>query len=149
MFEKKLELVPVKQNMINQLQVVIASTLPISYPSSFYKSIIKGSNIAYIAQVEGKSVGAVVWREEEDGSHLLCLGVYVLYRRRGVGSALLNLYIKHCQSKVVYLHVNADNISAIVFYQKFGFSIKARVENYYRGVQDNTALRMAKQIALS
>jgi len=139
--------VKVTKESINQLQVVILSTLPVAYPPSFYSSIIKGRNIAYLASIEGKVVGCVVWREEENGSHLLSLGVYVLHRRRGVGAALLNLFIKQCFSKETFLFVNVDNTDAILFYQHFGFKPVEKVERYYRGLLNNTAIRMTRSIS--
>jgi len=146
MNEKRIELIKVTKDNMNQLQVVIVSTLPVRYPSSFYKSILKGSNVAYLAVLDGKTVGCVVWREEEGGSHLLSLGVYVLHRRRGVGTALINLFIKLCNAKDAYLYVSEDNIQAILFYQAFAFITRERVEEYYRGLVNTTAIKMVKNI---
>jgi len=147
MLDKRIELVKVTKDNINQLQVVIVSTLPVVYPSSFFTATIKGRNVGYLAFVEGKTVGCVVWREEECGSHLLSLGVYVLHRRRGVGSALLNLFLKECLSKEAYLFVNVENTDAIFFYQHLGFKPLHKVDNYYRHLLNNTALKMTRSIS--
>jgi RimJ/RimL family protein N-acetyltransferase len=54
-------------------------------------------------------------------------GMYTLpeYRRQGVAGALFQVVIAHAQSCVMQLHLTCvtTNISAIQFYQKFGFKI--------------------------
>jgi len=147
MIDHSLELVKVTRTNLSKLEIVLVATLPVLYPASFFKSILKGSNTAYLAVVDGKAVGCVVWRDEEQASHLLALGVFILYRRRGIGSALLNLFIKQCKSKEIYLHVSAESIESITFYQKFGFTSVCRVPNYYRGLVENTAIKMLKVIS--
>jgi ribosomal protein S18 acetylase RimI-like enzyme len=146
MYEHKLELIKVTKGNVNRLQVAVLSTLPVRYPPSFYRSIVSGSNIAYLAQLDGKCVGCIVWREEGGCSHLLALGVLVLHRRKGFGTALLNLFIKNCCSQEMYLHVSCDNLQGVLFYQKFGFNITEQVKNYYRGLANTHAVKMVKHI---
>lgn len=57
--------------------------------------------------------------------YILTLGSRSSVRRKGIASALLQACIDHAsrqpQCGAVYLHVKADNVSALRFYEKNGF----------------------------
>jgi ribosomal protein S18 acetylase RimI-like enzyme len=78
-----------------------------------------------------------------EGLHLLALGVLVLQRRRGLGTALLRLYLAQPHSNK-FLHVQPDNTLARDFYERAGFIPDTVRTGYYRGLVSSEALRMVK-----
>ena len=79
--------------------------------------------------------------------YIMTLGCNVLYRRRGIGSALLqyalNLATEECFTKVK-LHVQSTNSDAVDFYRKFGFRVVKEIEGYYRYLKPSGALLLEK-----
>lgn len=68
------------------------------------------------------------------------IGVSEEYRCRGVGSALMTSLVNFTNHqtvcKVIYLHVEADNSTAIRFYQRRGFSYHCTDRGYYTMPED-------------
>jgi ribosomal protein S18 acetylase RimI-like enzyme len=83
---------------------------------------------------------------QEEGLQLLALGVLILERRRGIGTALLRLFLEQDSPAHVprFLHVQPDNTVARDFYARAGFVAGQRLPGYYRGLKDSDALRMVK-----
>nr|ADD38723.1 N-acetyltransferase NAT13 [Lepeophtheirus salmonis] len=106
---------------------------PVSYAPSFFKSLVSGEMISgdkcgcALAYVENKPIGLISWSQSQNRVHLLNLGILVHYRRKGIGSELLNLIPK---KKVMSLYVQSSNQDAIEFYSKKGFK-KVRLEKMY------------------
>ncbi|TYZ57946.1 hypothetical protein PybrP1_003574 [[Pythium] brassicae (nom. inval.)] len=67
--------------------------------------------------------------------YILTLGCRSSVRRRGIASALLQECIDQAgrqpQCGAVYLHVKADNVTALRFYEKNGFQNLRFLEDYY------------------
>ena len=79
----------------------------------------------------------------------MTLGCAVLYRRRGVGSALLRFSLELAKSNKcvsVKLHVHSSNSDAVAFYEKFGFTVKGEIGGYYRYLDPSTALLLERRI---
>jgi ribosomal protein S18 acetylase RimI-like enzyme len=68
--------------------------------------------------------------------------VLVLQRRRGIGTALLNLFLAQPSPVTKFLHVQPDNTLARDFYARAGFTAGPLLSGYYRGLADTAALRM-------
>jgi ribosomal protein S18 acetylase RimI-like enzyme len=67
---------------------------------------------------------------------LLSLVVSSPYRRKGIGTALVNQLLDKATSSSldqVYLTVAPDNYAAISFYKRLGFTPAANVERHYFG----------------
>jgi hypothetical protein len=68
------------------------------------------------------------------------LSIVARYRRRGLGSQLLEHVRRVCESaSSVFLHVVASNDIAIAFYEQHEFRRVKRIENFYSGLPDNDA----------
>ncbi|MFW6138309.1 MAG: GNAT family N-acetyltransferase, partial [Spirochaetota bacterium] len=82
--------------------------------------------------------------------HLISIAVSPSYQNSGFGSFLLNSILHHAiatGARYCYLEVRPSNHKAIIFYEKFGFSIIGVIENYYP--EDNEdALVMGKELKL-
>ena len=72
--------------------------------------------------------------------HLVSIAVLKEYRRRGIGSALLDATIREATADggivSVYLEVRVSNEPAIRLYRKFGFREVRRIRGYYRDGED-------------
>ncbi len=79
-------------------------------------------------------VGFIAGSYYEGNARILMLAVDKPFRGRGIGSALLNRFIFECKKmgiRTVSLEVRTGNIDAIQFYQKRGFQVMSRIDNYY------------------
>lgn len=83
--------------------------------------------------------------------YILTFGCLPLYRRRGIGTKLM----QHLTDKIsesnnqihsIFLHVQISNEEAIAFYKKFGFEIVKEVENYYHRITPTNAYILEKQL---
>jgi len=78
----------------------------------------------------------IVIQDQEDRVNLINLLISKQYQNKGYGSHLLKytLYkIKEMNNiEVIVLNVNSKNKVAIWLYQKFGFRIVQKIENYYQ-----------------
>lgn len=72
--------------------------------------------------------------------HVISIAVLAEYRRKGVGSALMNEAINVLKSKydvdAIYLEVRVSNAPAISLYEKFGFEKVRIIKGYYRDGED-------------
>lgn len=72
-------------------------------------------------------------------AQILMLSVNPDMRNLGIGSALMISFLAECYALnclSVQLEVRKTNVSAIRFYQKFGFKLKELKENYYNDGED-------------
>ncbi|KAH9101073.1 hypothetical protein Ae201684P_007261 [Aphanomyces euteiches] len=146
---------------IPQLQSLHEDWFPIRYNDSFYHNAGQGlwengePLFTQVALSNEDIIGAVtaqIQRSEEsedkyliqskEGTlmYILTLGSRQDYRRRGIASVLLNTCIHEAQMTpsccALYLHVKADNASAIRFYEKNGFQ---RLHYYFINGQNHHA----------
>ena len=97
------------------------------------------------------SVGGFIVAEADRGSgHIITIDVVNSARRSGVGSLLLQaaedrLRAARCRS--VELETAVDNLSALSFYKRHGYSVIATFPRYYSNGVD--ALVLNKDIALN
>ena len=76
-------------------------------------------------------------------SYFSTTGVSKLYRRLGIGTSLIQRLLFHIQTckdmRVVYLHVESSNRSAISFYDRMGFLYFTTIYGYYHseGIDDH------------
>lgn len=99
-------------------------------------------------------VGAVCSREEKvDGQkrlYIMTLGCLAPYRRLGIGTAMLQHLLQLCERDGtfdnMYLHVQVSNSDAIAFYERFGFRIIDRKENYYKRIEPADAFVLQKNL---
>jgi len=100
------------------------------YPELFIVAEERGEVVGYIS--------AVV--RQENVGHIVSICVDPLHRRRGVGTALMR-EVERILSEVFgvctfRLEVRVSNTPAIKLYEKLGYRIVDRVENYYPDGED-------------
>ncbi len=87
----------------------------------------------------GKPVGYISAAFSEPGVlHVISLCTGIDFRRRGVAGHLLSCALqwgKHMEARRVVLEVREGNAAAIGFYERWGFSARGTIENFYgRGI---------------
>lgn len=130
---------------------------PIEYPQEWYEQIATSRYYSLIAIIEGEICGLIVSeikpyarlsKEDRDilpasmseceVGYILSLGVHSKFRRKGIGSLLLDTFVRHITAadrlrpvKALYLHVLTTNQPAIVFYEKQKFKYHSFLPYYY------------------
>ena len=83
----------------------------------------------------GEAAGFALYRIISCDAELLLLAVAPKYRRRGIGSALLDQFVEQARdhgAAKVHLEVRDGN-PAVLMYRAAGFSAVGRRRKYYRG----------------
>ena len=88
-------------------------------------------------ETSNKIVGfIIVIQDREDRINLINLLIRKSYQNKGYGSYLLKYTLNKIKEmnniEVIVLNVNSKNKVAIWLYQKFGFQIVQKIENYYQ-----------------
>lgn len=137
---------------IKQLKRLNQVVFPVTYNDKFYKDVLEVGELAKLAYFNDIVVGAVCCREDKtDGQrrlYIMTLGCLAPYRRLGIGSVMLKHVLDICETEGnydnIYLHVQVNNDSAIAFYDRFGFEIVEKKENYYKRIEPADAYVLQK-----
>jgi ribosomal-protein-alanine N-acetyltransferase len=114
---------------------------------SFLSEIYKKNGISRIALYEEKLIGYICVNYVLHEAHLLNLAVHEDFRRRGVGTILLNEILKELKKKgcvFMYLEVRVSNAGAQGFYEQFEFSAASRRKKYYANPDEDALLMMGR-----
>lgn len=106
----------------------------------FINRFVKNEDEIMLVAMDGDIVVANAVIERERISRLshrarLTLTVMKDYWGQGIGTRLMEMMVDFCIStgvKVITLECRADNSRAIRLYEKFGFTVMGRLENYFR-----------------
>lgn len=109
-----------------------------------YYSELQGNNkdlmlVARLGDANRKGVtprlaGYIVGRMGADELHINNVAVRDIYRRRGIGRALLNHILEAGKSSgvpVAFLELRAGNTAALALYEECGFRVTSRRSKYY------------------
>jgi ribosomal protein S18 acetylase RimI-like enzyme len=102
-------------------------------------------NVMNVACHDDKIVGFIICEKQKNNNiHILSFAIYENYRRRGIGSQLLESIASGFNTVTLYVHTIND--SGINFYKKNGFKITETMNNYYGGFfkDSNDAYKMVK-----
>lgn len=88
-------------------------------------------------------VGFLIYEQVYETIDLLYIVVEPIYRRKNIGTKLLNYLIQNKEFEKIMLEVRCDNNSAIKLYKKFNFKIINIRENYYNNM-DAYVMEMIK-----
>lgn len=88
-------------------------------------------------------VGFLIYEQVYETIDLLYIVVEPIYRRKNIGTKLLNYLIQTKEFEKIMLEVRCDNSSAIKLYKKFNFKIINIRENYYNNM-DAYVMEMIK-----
>jgi [ribosomal protein S18]-alanine N-acetyltransferase len=103
-----------------------------------------------VAESGADLIGFGIMEYRDDQAHLLLFGVEPIYRRRGIGSGLLN-WLEMCATtagiELIFLESRVTNAAARGFYAAHGYRELAVMARYYSGRED--AVRMGKDLAVA
>ena len=144
-----LQLVRIDKSNLKNLRLLNASILPIHYTAKFYQNVLQNPDLSRLALWNEKYVGMVCCKIDSDVLYIMTLGCLVLYRRKKIGTSLLNFVLELSRAencRAIHLHVHSSNDEAVQFYEKFGFSVKETIENYYRYLKPTTGLFLERSM---
>jgi ribosomal-protein-alanine N-acetyltransferase len=112
---------------------------------AFLNEIYNLASINKVAVYGNEIVGYICANCIIDEGHILNIAVHPDMRQRGIANALLEKVVdglseKGCKS--LYLEVRASNISAIRFYEKYGFVSVGIRKNYYTSPKEDAVVMM-------
>jgi [ribosomal protein S18]-alanine N-acetyltransferase len=115
------------------------------YPPSILIDIYNLGAGFLVAQQDNMVVGYIIfWIRYEDEGHIISLAVDKEYRRKNVGSQLvdyaINIFTK-CNVREIKLEVRVGNKGAREFYKESGFEEKEILKNYYEDGEDAAMMK--------
>ena len=116
----------------------------------YQSEIFRPNSFPIVAKIDGQVVGFFVGRliAEDYCAELYNIGVNLKFRRKKIGNALLESFIKKCRDKdleKIFLEVRESNETAIEFYLKQNFTVIGKRKNFYSNPTEN-AILMVKEL---
>jgi [ribosomal protein S18]-alanine N-acetyltransferase len=114
---------------------------------SFLSEIYKKNGISKVAFFGEKLVGYICVNYVLHEAHLLNLAVHQDFRRRGIGTILMNDILSELKKKgsvFIYLEVRVSNAVAQAFYEQLGFAAESRRKKYYAHPDEDALLMMGR-----
>jgi len=121
---------------INKVIHIADTSLKERYEDQIFLSLYSASNTEFLVAVKDRAVVGFICGifPSKIKSRILMLAVHPLYRRKGIGSSLLNTFIEKCsQSKIkkISLEVRPTNHVALNFYKNKNFKPVEFLEDFY------------------
>ncbi len=120
---------------IPQVYAIERESYPEPWPEqSFEDELDNEFSYFYVADQDGLLIGFYDLWLYANVAHLLNIAIRRNYRKKGMGSALLEHCIKEAMKNdadIVFLEVRVSNEIAISLYEKYGFSRAALKPGYY------------------
>ncbi|MFA7084043.1 MAG: N-acetyltransferase [Arcobacteraceae bacterium] len=88
-------------------------------------------NLVYVIEVENSIVGYILWLKRKHYFRLYSLAISKAFQNQGLAKELLRYSFEQLENKSFSLEVKVSNRGAVKLYEKFGFTIKKRLSNYY------------------
>ena len=143
---KKLAVIELDEKLV-YLMVEIGEESGLSnWSAAGYSSEIKKKeSVCLAALLETELIGFIIIRQiSPDEAEILNFAVREKFRQKGVGKHLLETAIQKVQSigllENIWLEVRESNFQAILFYEKFGFKIITKRNNFYTHPAENALL---------
>lgn len=120
------------------------------YPPSILIDIYNLGAGFLVAQQDNMVVGYIIfWIRYEDEGHIISLAVDKEYRRKNIGSQLVDYAIdifNKCNVREIKLEVRVGNRGAREFYKECSFEEKEVLKNYYEDGEDAVMMRKALKL---
>lgn len=130
------------------LEIERASFGAAAWPGSLFRELYaRCRELFFVARTQGRVVGYVMSAIERGDAEVTSIAVDPVFRRRGVGRALMRHTLRHLKAagaRAVWLMVRSSDAGAVGFYRRLGFRAVGRAPGYY---EDGTeALRMQRRL---
>lgn len=116
----------------------------IAYSRPELKAYIRHQGAITLIAVDGDRIGGFIVAHGGVTAHVITIDVIASARRLGVGSLLLRAVEDRLQaagSRAIGLETAVDNISALAFYKRHGYSVIRTWPRYYPNGVDALVLR--------
>jgi ribosomal-protein-alanine N-acetyltransferase len=113
--------------------------------AAFLAEILKLYSLTKVAVLRGKISGYICVEHIMDEGHILNLAVHPDFRRRGIGTKLMEEVmdeLKKNDCRYLYLEVRVSNLGARKFYERRGFRVVGIRKCYYVSPIEDAALMM-------
>lgn len=141
---------PFSPNDIAGVSSITRDALRENYPMSLYLDLHRWWRSGFlVAEENGAVVGflaAVVNAPRR--ARILMLAVNDLWRRRRIGSTLMDAFLEECTKRdiaAVELEVRKSNNAAIQFYTRYGFQVTTVLPKFYTDGEDG--LKMSRHLS--
>jgi len=150
---------PANDDDIDEVIAINIECLPEHYPLDFwFEHLEKWGKAFYVAEVVGRVVGYVMSRIEEGVGyikplkrtlgHIVSVAVRERYRRMKLAYIMMvavhQALKENYGAEEAFLEVRVSNNPAIKLYEKLGYKIVKRIDNYYLDGED--AFVMAREL---
>jgi ribosomal-protein-alanine N-acetyltransferase len=119
-----------------------------AFPAGMFAYLIKHSVSMVACEPEDRVVGFIIGYTSGRGGAVYTLDVHPAYRKKGVGSKLVQAMEEELQSlgaRAIRLEAALENPGAMELYRKAGYRERELVRNYYGRGKD--AVRMWKELS--
>lgn len=132
---------PFVPNDIPAVASIVRDALRENYPMSVYLDIHRWwRDGLLVADLEGQPIGFLAAVIPAQGqARILMLAVTTGFRDRGVGSLLMDSFLRNCEGhglRRIELEVRVSNLDAIRFYQRYGFQLAQVLPRFYTDGED-------------
>lgn len=117
-------------NVLYALEQEIFSNDPFALSKASLRYHLK-KNCVYIVEINNELAGYILWLKRKKYSRLYSLAVSKRFQKQGIAQKLLAYSFEQLKEKSFSLEVKVSNEGAIRLYEKFGFTIKKVLSNYY------------------
>lgn len=133
------------KNNINQIRKLNYDTLPVKYSTAFYYKLIKEyTDLSRTVYYNDILIGCYTVRVEDyegvQAAYILTFVVLEPYRKCKIGSQMMEDLEKTVKAlkdvKCIYLHMHVINEIGKKFYEKCGFTVEKRLDNYYTDLEE-------------
>jgi [ribosomal protein S18]-alanine N-acetyltransferase len=120
--------------------------------SEFEQLLAERSTLTQRLRSGNATIGFIISRLAADEAEILSVAVDRAWRGRGLSRQLLNTHLGHLAGhgiRTVFLEVEENNLPAVRLYQRAGFQVAGRREQYYREPSGQllTALVMQRDLS--
>jgi ribosomal-protein-alanine N-acetyltransferase len=101
-----------------------------------------------VAKIDDKVVGFVGTWIVLDESHITNIAIHPNYRKQGIGSSLLEAFLKYCKSQgciAFTLEVRNSNKAARTLYEKYSFKQEGIRKGYYEDTKEDAIIMWLRE----
>ena len=101
-----------------------------------------------VAKIDNKIVGFVGTWIVLDESHITNIAIHPNYRKQGIGSSLLEAFLKYCKSQgciAFTLEVRNSNKAARTLYEKYNFKQEGVRKGYYEDTKEDAIIMWLRE----
>ncbi len=142
---------------IDDLAQVVAidkASFSLPWPERSFRFEISDNSAsrAWVAEENGKVVGAIVAWLLVDEAHIATIATHPDFRRRGIASKLLSHALRMMMNEgalTSVLEVRESNLAAQEMYRKFGFEETGRRPRYYKDNSEDAILMTLRDLRVN